>query len=66
MTISNMSIRKIKVSVFAIALIGASLCLAVQQNAAGDKNVYPEAEERTPSTKPPALLLITTLLKSAP
>jgi len=49
MIISNMSIRKIKVSVFVIALIGASLCQAFQQNAAGDKKIYPGADERTPS-----------------
>jgi len=44
-----MSIRKIKVSVFAIALIGASLCQAFQQNPVGDKKVYPGADEWTPS-----------------
>ena len=49
MILSNMSIREIKVTVFAIALISASLCQAFQQDPAGDKNVYPGADERTPS-----------------
>ena len=42
-------IKKCKVFVYAIALIGASLCMAFQLDTTGEKKVYPGADERTPS-----------------
>ena len=49
MKIIDSKIKNCKVLVCVLALFGESLCQACQLDAAGGNNVYPGADERTPS-----------------